>query len=133
MVFDRVLPATGHHDDVVGPCGDRLLDAVLNDRFVDERQHFLGLCLGGGKKSGAESGYREDSFANRCRHVRMVAEDSAAQRIYNCWAPCLIPPLFANMSKTSVGGSPVAASMSPSRSKTSPRSKPRGAVSFPSS
>ena len=40
------------------------LDAVLNDRLVDERQHLFRLRLGGGKKAGAEAGGREDDFAN---------------------------------------------------------------------
>ena len=64
MILDRVLAAAGDQDDVVDAGGHRLLDAVLNDRLVDERQHFLGLRLGGRKKAGAETGGREDGLAD---------------------------------------------------------------------
>src|SRR4029078_3362564 len=55
VILDRVLSASGAQDDVVDPGCDRLLDAVLNDRFVDQRQHFLGLRFGGGQETGSES------------------------------------------------------------------------------
>ena len=64
VILDRVLAAAGDEDDVVDAGRDRFLDAVLNDRLVDERQHFLGLRLGGRKKAGAEAGGGEDGFAN---------------------------------------------------------------------
>ena len=64
VIFDRVLAAAGDQDDVVDARGDRLFDAVLDDRLVDERQHFLRLRLGGGQKSGAETGGGEDGFAD---------------------------------------------------------------------
>ena len=46
------------------PDADGFLDAVLNDRLVDERQHFLGLRLGGRQEPRAEAGRGEDGFAN---------------------------------------------------------------------
>ena len=49
------------------PDGDRLLDAVLNDRLVDQRQHFFRLRLGGGKKPGAEAGGGKDGLADDVR------------------------------------------------------------------
>ena len=64
MVLDRVLAAAGDQDDVVDAGGDGLFDAVLNDRLVDERQHLLGLRLGGREKPRAESGGGEDRLAN---------------------------------------------------------------------
>ena len=67
VVLDRVLAAAGDQDDVVDAGGDRLLDAVLDDRLVDERQHFLGLRLGSGQKPRAESGGGEDRLANVLR------------------------------------------------------------------
>ena len=45
--------------------GDRFLDAVLNDRLVDERQHFFRLRFGGGKKARAQAGGGEDRLADR--------------------------------------------------------------------
>ena len=64
VIFDRVLAAAGHQDDVVDAGGDRLLDAVLDDRLVDERQHLLRLRLGRGKKPGAEAGGGEHGLAD---------------------------------------------------------------------
>ena len=46
------------------PDGDRLFDAVLDDRLVDQRQHFLRLRLGGRQETGAEAGGGEDGFAD---------------------------------------------------------------------
>ena len=48
MILDGVFAATGDDDDVVHPRGQRFLHAVLNDRLVHQRQHFLGLRLGRG-------------------------------------------------------------------------------------
>ena len=67
MVLDRVLAAARDQDDVVDAGGDGLFDAVLNDGLVDERQHLLGLRLGGREKARAESGGGEDRLANRLR------------------------------------------------------------------
>ena len=64
VVLDRVLAAAGDEDDVVDARGDRLFDAVLDDRLVDERQHFLRLGLGRGEEPGAEAGGRKHGFAN---------------------------------------------------------------------
>ena len=67
VILDGVLAAAGDEDDVGDAGGDRLLDAVLDGRLVDERQHFLGLRLGGGEKTGAEAGGGEDGLTNRQR------------------------------------------------------------------
>ena len=68
VVLDGVLAAAGDDDDVVDAGGDGFLDAVLNDRLVDEDQHLLRLRLGGGQEAGAESGGGKDGFANRGVH-----------------------------------------------------------------
>ena len=59
VILDGVLAAAGDEDDVVDAGGDRFLDAVLNDRLVDERQHLFRLRLGRGQEPGAEPGGRE--------------------------------------------------------------------------
>ena len=64
VILDRVLAAAGDEDDVVDAGRDRFLDAVLDDRLVDERQHFLRLRLGRGKEARAEAGGGEDGFAD---------------------------------------------------------------------
>ena len=53
MILDGVLAAPRDQNDVVDAGGDGLFDAVLNDRLVDERQHLLGLRLGGRQKPRA--------------------------------------------------------------------------------
>ena len=65
VILDRVLAPAGHEDDVRDAGGHRLLDAVLNDRLVDERQHLFRLRLGGRKEASAETRSREHRFANR--------------------------------------------------------------------
>ena len=64
VILDGVLAAAGDEDDVVDARGDRFFDAVLDDRLVDERQHFLGLRLGRRQEAGAEAGGGKDGFAN---------------------------------------------------------------------
>src|SRR5439155_16272328 len=63
--------------------GHRFLDAVLDDRLVDQRQHFLRLSLGRRKKPRAQPRGGEHGFADRGSHVPRVAEESLATRIYN--------------------------------------------------
>ena len=83
VILDRVLAAAGDEDDVVDAGRDRLLDAVLDDRLVDQRQHFLRLRFRGGKEARAEAGGGEDGFADDGCHGRIVAEDSrTAEREY---------------------------------------------------
>ncbi len=53
VVFNGLLAAPSDDDDLVASGGNRLLDAVLNDGFVHQRQHFLGLGLGGGQETSA--------------------------------------------------------------------------------
>ncbi len=68
MIFDGVLATSGHDDDVLDAGLDGLFDAILNDGLVDEGQHFLRLCFGGGKESRAEPGGGEHDLANSCGH-----------------------------------------------------------------
>ena len=93
VIFDGVLAAAGDEDDVVDARGDRFLDAVLNDRLVDERKHFLGLGFGRRQETGSEAGGGEDGFANAGGHVedpnRGLAGDANIQSRAEvaCWTP----------------------------------------------
>src|SRR5262245_23050225 len=60
VIFDRGLAATGDEDEVLDAGGARLLDGVLDQRFVHDRQHFLGHGLGGREKAGAQPPDGED-------------------------------------------------------------------------
>src|SRR5205823_3051094 len=64
MVFNRSLATTRDHDDLVAARGHCLLNAVLNDRLVYQRQHLLGLSFGRGQKSSSQSGCWENGFAD---------------------------------------------------------------------
>ena len=66
VVLDGVLPTHCDENDVVDARSHRLFDPVLDDGFVDERQHLFGLRFGGGQKPGPEAGRRENSLAHRC-------------------------------------------------------------------
>ena len=68
MVFDRVLAAPGHEQDVVDARGHRFFDAVLNDRLIDDRQHLFWLRLGGWQEAGTETSGGENGFADFSRH-----------------------------------------------------------------
>ena len=67
VVLDGPLLAAGHDDDLLDAGGHRLLDRVLDDRLVDERQHLLRLRLGRRQEAGAPAGGREDGFADAHR------------------------------------------------------------------
>src|SRR4029079_13293028 len=56
VIFDRIFPTAGEENGVVDAGGDGLFHSVLNDWLVHQRQHFLGLRLGGRQKAGAETG-----------------------------------------------------------------------------
>ena len=89
VILDGVLAAAGDEDDVVDARRDRFLDAVLDDRLVDERQHLLGLRLGGGQEAGAEARSGKHGFAHDRGHVahrsRGFTLARACDGIYNVW------------------------------------------------
>ena len=64
VVFDRRFAASGDDDDLIAAGSNRFLNAVLNDGFVHQRQHFLGLRLGGRQEPGAQAGSGKNGFAN---------------------------------------------------------------------
>ena len=64
VVLDGALLAAGHDDDLLDAGRDGLLDRVLDDRLVDERQHLLRLRLGGWQEPRPPAGSREDGLAN---------------------------------------------------------------------
>ena len=130
VIFDGVLAAAGDEDDVVDARGDRFLDAVLDDRLVDERQHFLGLRLGGGQEAGAEAGGGEDGFANG--QARAIVADRQPVPMMRAEASMLDPDLHPRSHRrTSVQACATAASIPTRRSKRSRRSRPRGAGMIP--
>src|SRR6202007_3025095 len=68
VVFDRLLAPPSHDDDLVASCREGFLDAVLNNRLIDDGQHFLGLSFGCREKAGPQAGRREYRFAHSHGH-----------------------------------------------------------------
>ena len=64
MILDDALVAAGDEDEMLDAGFARLVDHVLDDRPVDDRQHFLGHRLGGRQEPRAEPGDRKDCLAN---------------------------------------------------------------------
>ena len=64
VVLDRLLAPAGDDEDVVDPGPHGLLHHVLDGRLVDDRQHLLGLRLGGGQEPGAQAGGGDDGLAH---------------------------------------------------------------------
>src|SRR5215212_4852874 len=64
VVLDRPLVRRGDDDDLLDAGGNRFLDAVLDDRLVDQWQHFLGLGLGRREEARAPAGSRENSLSD---------------------------------------------------------------------
>ena len=64
MVLDHALVAASDKDEMLDAGFPGLIDHVLDQRLVDDGQHFLRHRLGGGQDAGAETGDREDGFAD---------------------------------------------------------------------
>ena len=64
-----MLVAPGDEDDVLDARLQRLVDGILHDGTIDDGQHFLGHRLGGGQKSGAETGDGYHCFSDFSHHV----------------------------------------------------------------
>ena len=71
MVLDHRFVAPGDEDEMLDPGLARLVDRVLDQRPVDDRQHFLGHRLGGGQETGAKAGHGEHGGADALRQDRL--------------------------------------------------------------
>src|SRR3546814_12255627 len=68
MAFDRGLAATGHKDQLPDPGVARLVDRILDERLVDDRQHFLRHRLGGRQEPGPDATDGEDRLTHGYGH-----------------------------------------------------------------
>ena len=64
------LVAAGDEEDLLDGVGDQFLDDVLHDRLAPDRQHLLGLGLGGGQKPRAEAGHGHDSAVDHLTNIQ---------------------------------------------------------------
>ncbi len=84
VILDRPLGTSGDEYQCLRAGGKRLIDRILNQRFVDDGQHFLGAGLGDGQKSSAASGYREyGGLYGFVLHGEIVADFDAPRRRRN--------------------------------------------------
>ncbi len=65
MVLDGALRTAGDEHQQARAGGQRLLGGVLDQRLVDDRQHFLRARLGGGQETRAAPGDGKHREANR--------------------------------------------------------------------
>jgi hypothetical protein len=64
VVLDRTFPPPGDNDNVFDSGGDRFFHGILNEWFVDERQHFFGRRFRRGKEARAEASGGNHSFTD---------------------------------------------------------------------
>ena len=74
MVLDRRLVPAGDKDELFNPRGGGFLDGILDQRLVDDRQHFLRHRLRGGKKAGAEPADGKNGFPNHLGVLEVPSE-----------------------------------------------------------
>jgi hypothetical protein len=55
IVFERAFAAPGDEDHLLDARLARLVHRILDERPIDDREHLLGECLGGGKEARAEA------------------------------------------------------------------------------
>src|SRR5687767_14134337 len=79
MILERVLAAAGHEDHLLDPGLARFLDGILDERPVNDRQHFLGDRLGGRKETSAKTGNREDGLADGLHSGRSPSLGSGSE------------------------------------------------------
>ena len=65
MLDDRSLAAPGDENHLLDPRLARLVDRILDQRSIDDREQFLRDRLGRREEAGAEPGYGEDGFPDR--------------------------------------------------------------------
>jgi hypothetical protein len=67
VIFDGPLRSASDEDQPRGSRRQGLFDRILDQWFVDHRQHFLGACLGGRQKARTAAGHRENRSPDLAR------------------------------------------------------------------
>ena len=76
MIDHRDLAPPGDEYDVLDSGVERLLNTHLDLRRIHDGQHFLGYHLGGGQKTGAQTGSRKNGLTNFAHEVSSPLEDA---------------------------------------------------------
>src|SRR5208282_642194 len=82
MIFNRTLAASRNNDDLVATRCQSLFHAILNDGFVDQRQHLFRLRLGGGKKTRAQTSGGKNRFADSASVAAIAVGASLLFRLH---------------------------------------------------
>ncbi len=77
VILDGPLPPARDDDDLLNTRGHGLLDHVLNDGLIYQRQHLFGLRLGGGQESRSQPGGGENGLADL--HGKLPSGESGNQ------------------------------------------------------
>src|SRR3989338_1972157 len=70
MIFDGTFSNGCDKDDFFNTTGNGFLDNILNDGFINHREHFFWLSFRGGKETRSHSCNRNNSFSNFHRVLR---------------------------------------------------------------
>ena len=69
VILDRAFAAARDEHQLGNAGGDRLFNRILDQRLVDDRQHFLGARLGCRQEPRPQSRHRKYRFGNSAHHV----------------------------------------------------------------
>src|ERR1700731_4850852 len=75
MVLDRVLLSAGNKDNVFDPRGAALLDRILNQRLIHQRQHLLWYRLCRRKESRPEPAHWQHFFSLSLRFFAHICRE----------------------------------------------------------
>ena len=78
VVLDGPLLAAGDDDHLLDAGRHGLFHRVLDDRLVDQRQHLLGLCLGGWQEARPPTGGREHCLSYAQSNLVVIEQLMAA-------------------------------------------------------
>ena len=84
IIDQRGLAAPGDEDHLLDPRLARLVDRILDQRPVDDRDHLLGDALGGGEQAGAEAGDGEHRLADAIGHSGYLLELTPVSLVTGC-------------------------------------------------
>ena len=71
VIFQSALAAAGHKNELFDASGARFIHSMLNERAIDQGQHFLGHRLGCRQKACAKTSDGEYGFTNTLLHSRL--------------------------------------------------------------
>ena len=75
VVFDGRFAAAGDEQDLFDTVRNQLFHDILHDRLARDRQHFLGLRLGGRQQTGPQTRHGNDSALNH--HLNIPTGENA--------------------------------------------------------